>query len=900
MSNKRIQIALALPRGADFYRCAFQVNPHLYRTRFRGQDSGGDGETHARALIDQAVALGISVLAITDHNSVSSIGLFRTAAEGRSVHIFPGFELSSSEGVHLLCIYPPETNVELLGRFLGDFGIHNTNPSPDLANAPFTAILKKVLRQGGIAVAAHATSKQGGMFEVLKGQARINAWQSRDLLAIQIPGRVDDLPLDVRRIVRNQNPNYRRKHIPEDDVAVAVVNAKDVVELEDLEDPFASCWIKMSEVSIEGLRQAFLDPGSRIRLNADLPSESTEEHGELLAMTWEGGFLDGAAVRFNPNLNVLVGGRGTGKSTVIESLRAVLGLEPIGDEARRAHRGIVEKVLKSGTKISLMVRSHRPVSRKYLIERTIPNPPLVRDDDNQVSSLTPQDVLPRVEVYSQHEISELTKSPEKLTRLLHRFALPDDTEQRRKSDLRRDLEKNRRSLIDAAKERREIEERLAELPGLQETSKKYREAGLEERLKEQSLLVREERLLESVPERLGPFRECLAVLRRELPIDLTFVSDKALEELPGKGILTRLNATFNILDEALARIAEDLKSALEAADQSAAQVRADWDARATQVREAYERILRELQKSRVDGEEFMRLRRRIEELQPLRERLDLVTRAEREHAERRRALLAEWEDAKAAAFRRLDRAAKKITRTLRNRVQVEVKASGNREPLLRVLREEVGGRLAEATAILEAFSDLSLTTFVKACQNGAEAVAGSFGIPSGQAERLAGAAAEVLMRIEELDLPATTTIRLNTALDEAAPVWQALDDLSTGQKATAVLLLLLLDSDAPLIVDQPEDDLDNRFISEGVVPRIREAKQKRQFVFSTHNANIPVLGDAELIAGMAAAGEAEEGHARFSARQMGSIDLEPVRILVEEILEGGKDAFELRRRRYGF
>jgi hypothetical protein len=102
------------------------------------------------------------------------------------------------------------------------------------------------------------------------------------------------------------------------------------------------------------------------------------------------------------------------------------------------------------------------------------------------------------------------------------------------------------------------------------------------------------------------------------------------------------------------------------------------------------------------------------------------------------------------------------------------------------------------------------------------------------------------------------------------------------------------------VVDQPEDDLDNRFISEGVVPRIREAKQKRQFVFSTHNANIPVLGDAELIAGMSAAGEAEEGHARFSPRQMGSIGLEPERILFEEILEAGKDAFELHRWKYGF
>jgi len=640
---------LALPRGAEFHLCALQVNPHDYGRRFRGQDSGTGAEEHARAVVEQAVSLGISVLAITNHNDVSSIGSFRAAAEGRGVHIFPGFE-------------------------------------------------------------------------------------------------------------------------------------------------------------------------SRIRLNTDLPADGAEEHGELIALVWEGGFLDGAAVHFNPNLNVLVGGRGTGKSTVIESIRAVLGLEPIGDEARKAHRGIVEKVLKSGTKISLLVRSHRPVPHEYLIERTIPNPPLVRDSAGQVSNLAPRDVLPRLEVYGQHEISELTRSPEKLTRLLDRFAPTDDTERRRKADLLRELEKNRRSLIDVGKERREIEDRLAELPGLQETLRKYRDAGLEARLGERSLLVREERLLDSIPECLGPFRDCLEILHRELPIDLAFVSEKALEDLPGKLTLSQLGEIFATLGSSLTQIAKQLQAALEVADQGVAQVRTQWDSRAREVREAYEQILRELQKSRVDGEEFIRLRRRIEELQPLRERLSLVARVQQEHADRRRALLVEWEDTKAAAFRRFDRAAKRVNRTLRNRVQVEVTSSGNREPLLRILRDEIGGRLAEAGAILNAVPDLSLTTLVDTCRGGAAAVAERFGIPAGQAERLAAADPEALMRIEELDLPATTTIRLNTAVDDEAPVWQALDDLSTGQKATAVLLLLLLDSDAPLVVDQPEDDLDNRFITIGRGP----------------------------------------------------------------------------------
>jgi hypothetical protein len=898
-SKDPISKARTLPAGAVFHWCALQVNPHHYSATFRGKSPSGDNRAHAQAIVDKAAEIGVSVLAITDHNDVSGVSAFRSAAAGRGINVFPGFELSSSEGIHVLCIYPQDTDDERLGRFLGEFGIRKTTPSSDLANKTFVDILRHVREQGGVAVAAHVTN-ESGLFKVLSGRPRVQAWQAEDLLAIQIPGPIDDLPQDVRPIVENKNADYRRTHAADEDLAVAVVNAKDIVQPEDLDDRSATCWIKMSEVTIEGLRQAFLDPGSRIRLNPKAGKLEPEDHAELVALAWEGGFLDGAAVHFNPNLNVLVGGRGTGKSTVVESIRSALALDAIGDEARKAHEGIVRHVLKSGTKISLLVRAHRPAVREYRIERTIPNPPLVRDEHGEVSNLSPQDVLPRVEVYGQHEISELTKSREKLTRLLDRFVERDESLPRRKAALRRDMEKNRRSLLDTRSELRQIEERLAALPGLEETLQRFREAGLEERLREQSLLVREERVLASIPERLAPFRECLESLKREIPIDRVFLSAKALEDLPGKEILSRANDVFAQLDRDLERVVKDLEQALQRADQGVGAVRTEWETRKKDVQAAYERILRELQKSRVDGEEFIRLRRQIEELRPLRERQNLVRRVEKEHADRRRALLAEWEDLKADEFRRLDRAAKKVNQKLREKVQVEVTAAGDREPLFRTLRDEVGGRLSEAIESLARVQALSLTQFVEACRAGTDALNKAYSITPAQAERLAKAEIEVLMRIEELELPPTTAIRLNTAPAGDPPAWHALEDLSTGQKATAVLLLLLLESEAPLIVDQPEDDLDNRFITEGVVPRMREEKQRRQFVFSTHNANIPVLGDAELIVGLSASGEAERGHARIAPEHMGSIDSRPVRELVEEILEGGKEAFEMRRRKYGF
>ena len=271
-----------------------------------------------------------------------------------------------------------------------------------------------------------------------------------------------------------------------------------------------------------------------------------------------------------------------------------------------------------------------------------------------------------------------------------------------------------------------------------------------------------------------------------------------------------------------------------------------------------------------------------------------------EAREQRRELIIEWENAKAEEFRALEKAAKKVTRRLEQRVRVRVTFSAVRDGLVALLKERPGGRLKETLDALVEKADLSLSELANKARAGKDELVTTYGLLPSQADRLAGCDDSVWMEVEELDLPATTTIELNVAPEGADASWQKLEDLSTGQKATAVLLLLLLDSDAPLVVDQPEDDLDNRFITESVVPRMKEEKRRRQFIFATHNANVPVLGDAELIVGMSAKGAPGGGQEALSRKNMGSIDSRGVRRLVEEVLEGGRQAFELRRKKYGF
>jgi len=497
----------------------------------------------------------------------------------------------------------------------------------------------------------------------------------------------------------------------------------------------------------------------------------------------------------------------------------VLELAPLGKDACRAHEGIVRQVLRNGTKITMLVCVHQPDKRFFQIERTIPNPSIVREESGKLTQFSPSDILPQVEVYGQHEISDLTKNSVKLTELLSRFIDHDESLAIRKTSIKKKLRENRRMLCEKSDEIHDIEEHLASLPSLEKTLKHYVEAGLEEQLQEQSLLIREEQILEKmVPEYLEPFRETLKTLERELPINRAFLSEKALEKLPNKNLLTTINQIFVKFEANVKRFASEFSQALKLADQDIGQIHSEWKSYRQKGLSAYEKTLRDLQKSRVDGEEFIQLRRKIEQLRPLQEKQKSLELIVKEATDLRRELVTEWEGIKAEEFRFLDEAAKKVSKQLRDRVKVQVTAGENLDPLFDILRNEIGGRLSETLEVLRTTQNLSLTRFARACQSGASELQKIYGFSPVQAERISGAPPEVYMKIEELELSPTTTISLNTRPKEEETMWQKLDELSTGQKATAVLLLLLLDSDAPLIVDQPEDDLDNRFITEGIVP----------------------------------------------------------------------------------
>ena len=271
-------------------------------------------------------------------------------------------------------------------------------------------------------------------------------------------------------------------------------------------------------------------------------------------------------------------------------------------------------------------------------------------------------------------------------------------------------------------------------------------------------------------------------------------------------------------------------------------MRAEWSDRRAARTVEFDRALRELQTRMpdVDPERYLDVERRIEQLAPLRTaRKQLQARLE-EARRARGGLLIELLDARGEKHRVRERAAQGLNEASGGAVRVELEFQGDRHGFLAALRAlKTGARndALERIVMDPAFSPSELVRLVRERQ-----LSGRWGLPAGQASLLERSIdEETLLRLEVAELPDRVTLALDVG-PAGTRDYRPLDKLSPGQKSTAILLLIMQSSHDPLLIDQPEDDLDNRFIYDDIVQRLRAAKPARQFVIATHNANIPILG----------------------------------------------------------
>ena len=256
---------------------------------------------------------------------------------------------------------------------------------------------------------------------------------------------------------------------------------------------------------------------------------------------------------------------------------------------------------------------------------------------------------------------------------------------------------------------------------------------------------------------------------------------------------------------------------------------------------------------------------------------------------RRDELLARLSEERDLRFGVRDGVARRLNERLKPHIKISVAQNADQEEYRKALEANLRGigiqQNRVAASISRAISPQELGELINT--NDATTLAKRGGINVQQASSVIKAlgTAERLMELQILDMDDLPSIEL---CDNG--IYKSTADVSTGQKCTAILPILMFDSANPLLIDQPEDNLDNCFVYEAIVASVNDAKKSRQLIFVTHNPNIPVLGDATNVVVMQSDGRTGK------TKQVGDVDT--CRDDIVNLLEGGAEAFNLRSKRY--
>jgi len=620
-------------------------------------------------------------------------------------------------------------------------------------------------------------------------------------------------------------------------------------------------------------------------------------HHAVVSLQTTGGFLKGAKLEFADGLNCLIGGRGTGKTTALELLRFGLGLMPdpkISPQRARAIEGLVKANL-GGGRVSIALRTK--TGMRYTAERGAAEAiQVVNEAGTPVPVSLDRDQIFGADVFSQNEIEEIATNPAAQLTLLDRFVEAEA------ATITRELELLHRQLGQTTTELRrldgELEDlvaRASEVPVLEEKLRGLSQgAGPDAARINAAHAARAQRgrealaldQLAAATQRVaGDTAAMLSAFQSTVEAQL----DSAVRSGANGDLFAALGADLRNLDGALRAAAGAILTALETADAGMRRHRAALEERHAVQEADYRKLVSEAKDEGGRAAERAQLQQSHAGAVAAAKQREATEAQRRTVMARRTELLGKISELRDRRFMARKQVADRLSRTLSSiRVSITQAADSAhyRETIARALKGLPLKQNLVAERLTEAFLPTELARAVVA--GDARQIAERASLDEERTRRVIDALRVdgIAYDLEAVDLEDVPCIEL---LD--GDKFKESPNLSTGQRCTTILPILLVQSERPLLIDQPEDNLDNAFIYETIVKALRAVRGTRQVIFVTHNPNIPVLGEAERVFVLES-----DGH-NASVRRVGSVD--ECKDDVETILEGGREAFLQRKRRYG-
>jgi len=620
-------------------------------------------------------------------------------------------------------------------------------------------------------------------------------------------------------------------------------------------------------------------------------------HHLVVSLNVTGGFLAGVQLDFADGLNCLIGGRGAGKTTALEFLRFGLGLMPdlkANPQRYRAIEALVKANLGNG---QLTIELRTKTNMRYTAGRSAHESVQVLNEAGTAVPISlDRDQIFGADVFSQNEIEEIASSPAAQLELLDRF------QEREAVAIDRELEQLQHQLDQSSLDLRRIDEevddargRASELPVVLEKLKGIAEAAGPDASRinvahaAKSLRAREEK----VP---GLIIAALQKLVREIRSNQSAFQagvDAQLDIQVRQGANREL---FQALQDDIENFARRLAVTLESIENQARVVEERIRTHETvlaerhAVQEAeYRTIIAASEEQGERAAERLALQTALANCQSAANE-QLAKEQQRQGMTRIRSdLLKRASELRDQRFALRKRIAERLSSQFPS-IRVTVNQAGELHDYQEVVTDALKGSGVKQGVAAERLCQVFLPTELAhvVANNDLDALMQRSGFDEERSKKI----------LSTLRSGGTHYTIETVALDDR-PCIELLDGdtfkestrLSTGQRCTTILPILLAQSERPLLIDQPEDNLDNAFVYETIVRALRTIKGSRQVIFVTHNPNIPVLGEAERVFVFSSDGQ------HSTLKQVGTVD--ECREHIERILEGGREAFLLRKARYG-
>lgn len=918
-------------KGAKWLKCDFHLHTpasHCFR----------DHTVTAEQWVNKCLEQQLDCVAVTDHNTGAWIDIIKEAAKDKNLVVFPGVELTcDTSKVHILVIFDVNKTRQDIEDFIIKCGIDRRNFAASDACSTKTCneIISLAHECGALPIPAHIDEFNG--LGLLSKSAIDGIFSTECVNAVQIVFpkfvqkgiRIDD------ELCEEYNCRYGRNagDIGKDNIKKYYTCVQEAVKKKialltfsdnpDSDEPSkhgingigkAYTWIKMSQnPSLESIRQAFLFP-ERIRNCFDsIYCPFTEPNIWIKSIEIKNTKLtkgeEPFRIEFNPQLTTIIGGRGSGKSSLFRFLRGVfkqnkdieLLSELKGEQSRFFQK---EKdgtgVLKDTTELVVyLVRDSILYKVEYKYEKSSVN--IYKKNAEEWEIVTDANFLDFfvLEQYSQKQIFEMAKKTNTLKGLIDSASeeiirLTNDCQEltehycSAKAELYRSLGVSEK-----------ISKLNTEISDLKTKINSFKTSNITELANKRDNFVQSSQLIEAYLSNIANNLDFVEDNLKKLDLSKAPLQLRTLSEAYRNEINQLFSPLYSQFNDFVVTAQNNLHSLKVNVNQlyQTFQKDSNFSKDMEDCLNVYAQKKEELEKNGID--DFGNYNNYLESLRVKQTQLDELQKVVLSIP----SLKENIEQIRNAIYDRMEertRARKDIvSKCNTSKVRIDVTPLGDRKQFMTAFRHIIqkdkgydkGLQKIESICFPQRpgnFKQLYNSILSDLLKIRTENIS-DLGFDGTFSNMIKSLSEDQMSRLEVLVPGDTIDVKYKP---NGSSNFISIVNASAGQKTTAVLTFILSQSGCPLLLDQPEDDLDNRLVCDLVVEKIKAIKEKRQVIVITHNANIPVIGDSEYIVTMDSSSRYLKEHSD------GMVEDAAVRTDICEIMEGGEDAFAKRALRY--